>query len=64
MKLITCMGGVWKLSETQYRKLVRNLESGGTGDLDVFGKYLGTTTDFRDLQQDAEEERQSKEQTP
>jgi hypothetical protein len=36
------MGGIWQLSESNYKLLLRNIkDNDGAFDLDKFGKYLG-----------------------
>lgn len=42
MKLVTCMGGVWKLSDAKYKALVQYIAAGGADVcVDDYGTYLG-----------------------
>lgn len=43
MKLVTCMGGVWKLTDAKYKALVQYIAAGGVDVcIDDYGTYLGT----------------------
>lgn len=41
MKLVTCMGGVWKLSDRNYKRYLRQVASGKEWNLNDFGRNLG-----------------------
>ena len=41
MKIVSCYGGLWKLSNKQYAKLLADVAAGKTFDLDAYGKQFG-----------------------
>ena len=41
MKYVTCMGGIWKLTNKQYQKMVIAGSGGFEVDLDEYGKFIG-----------------------
>lgn len=42
MKLVTCMGGVWKLTDAKYRALIQYIAAGGQDYLlDDYGTHIG-----------------------
>lgn len=44
MKLVTCMGHIWKLTDAKYKALVQYIAAGGNDvQLDNYGTYLGST---------------------
>lgn len=53
MKHIMTMGGIWRLSERNYRKLLRDIKTGHDIDLDQYGKLIITDPiNLADLQQE------------
>jgi hypothetical protein len=43
MKLVSCMGEVWSVSDRKYKALVEFIASGGNNiNMDYYGKYLGS----------------------
>ena len=41
MKIVSCYGGLWKLSNKQYAKLLADVAAGETFNLDAYGKQFG-----------------------
>lgn len=41
MKLVSCMGGVWRLSDRAHRQLLERISSDQEFDLDKLGTFLG-----------------------
>lgn len=54
MKLVTCMGGVWKLTDSKYKSLTQHIAAGGTEiDINDYGTYLGSVKmDVTDIDAD------------
>ena len=44
MKLVTCFGGIWKLSEHSYKRLVKEAKTDQGYNMDDYGKYLADNT--------------------
>ena len=52
MQYVTTMGAVWRLSEKNFRKLIRDIKADGDIDLDRYGKMItGDLQELRDLQE-------------
>jgi hypothetical protein len=51
MKYIECFGGLWKISEAKYKKLVKQIQRGNDVNLDDFGKQIGTVEGLLCLQE-------------
>ena len=41
MKIVSCYGGLWKLSDKQYAKLLADVAAGETFNLDAYGRQFG-----------------------
>lgn len=41
MKLVTFMGGVWRLSGRKYQALLRTISNGQSFNLNEYGTYVG-----------------------
>lgn len=57
MKMVTCMGGIWKLSDRAYRRFLKDLAAGKESDLNDYGKMVGSDAiDVTDLTADGAKE--------
>ena len=41
MKIVSCYGGLWKLTDKRYKELLTDVAAGETFNLDAYGKQIG-----------------------
>lgn len=56
MRYVTCMGGLWRLSERSYRRMLKDVVKGCVEELDTYGKRLGDAENVTDLHADEAED--------
>jgi len=56
MRYVTCMGGLWRLGERAYRRMLKDMVRGCVEDLNAYGKRLGDAENVTDLHADEAED--------
>jgi len=46
---LTCMGGLWQLTKTSYKRYLQAVERSGSADIAEYGKYLGYVRNVTDI---------------
>ena len=57
MRYVTSFGGLWKVSDANYKQLLDAVEASGPGDvnLDHFGRMIGTVKTLDQVAEEAKE---------
>ena len=49
MRLASCNGGIWKLTNKAWIEFLEDRSQGGEISIDDYGEYLGTPTNVTDM---------------
>ena len=49
MKLASSFGGVWKMSDAAYKRLLKDVIAGKEWNFNDYGKYIGEVVNLSDL---------------